>query len=43
MYKYYYDNGQLKVICSYADDKENGVYKFYNKDGYILICNYFNV
>ena len=31
--KEYYDNGQLKEIYNYKDDKKEGEYKLYHKNG----------
>jgi antitoxin component YwqK of YwqJK toxin-antitoxin module len=41
IYKEYYNNGQLNVVCNYIDDKLNGEYKIYLCDGQLYeICNY---
>jgi antitoxin component YwqK of YwqJK toxin-antitoxin module len=41
MYKSYYFNGQLWIICNYIDGKINGEYKSYFDNGQLgIICNY---
>jgi len=43
IYKEYYNNGQLNVVCNYIDDKLNGEYKIYLCDGQLYeICNCVN-
>ena len=43
MCKSYYENGQLKKICSYIDDKKNGNYKEYHGNGQLKEkCYYTN-
>ena len=43
MYKSYHKNGYLYCICSYTNDKKNGMYKSYHINGQLNeICMYDN-
>ena len=42
-YKYYHNNGKLRVICNYVNGDRQGEYKSYHDNGKLcLICNYVN-
>jgi antitoxin component YwqK of YwqJK toxin-antitoxin module len=41
-YKQFYDNGNLKILCYYNNNKLNGHYILYNYDKTINKCSFYN-
>jgi len=39
VWNYFYDTGELKQETEYSDGIENGLYKFFSKDGALLIIS----
>jgi antitoxin component YwqK of YwqJK toxin-antitoxin module len=41
VYKSYFENGNIDIICNYINGKLNGEYKSYHSNGQLyIICNY---
>jgi len=42
LYKYYWDNGNLKIEGDYKNNKQNGLFKQYWKSGDLKVEVYYN-